>query len=105
MSICQRFCARFRGSVGYESCRGVPDASLAVHFGLKGEKSAYYSYDCFNSEIPVSTIKYCTTNHKNACCVVGSDPHHFPDAGPNPADLDWYQFQANDEVDKLNFFP
>jgi hypothetical protein len=35
---------------------------------------------------------------------VDSDPHHFSDAGPNPADLDWYQFQANDEVDNLNFF-
>ncbi len=35
---------------------------------------------------------------------MGSDSHHFPDASPNPADLDWYQFQANDEVDNLNFF-
>ncbi len=45
---------------GYESCRGVPDASLAVpvHFGLEeGEKSAYYFYDCLNSETPVSRIK------------------------------------------------
>ncbi len=24
-----------------------------------------------------------------------SDPHHFPDAGPNPADLYWYPLGIN----------
>ncbi len=73
-TICQRLCARFRGSAGYKSFRGIPDVSLAVLFGLeKGEKSAYYFCDCFYSEIPLYTIKilhiYCKLfSHKISLC-------------------------------------
>jgi hypothetical protein len=40
--------------------------------------------------------------------VILSDPdpdQHPGHSNPDPTDKDWYQFQANKKVEKLNFFP